>query len=123
MFDTWEYHRMLLDTYPFAPADHGTDEILKARGADGWELMAVSSGIAYFKRRLVTGTVAVPAKPSSTYLDRLETTVEDAKRALGSEYMGATVTVSLVTLIGAIADARTLGSAYQQVKNQAEGKT
>lgn len=51
---TWEHKRELLYDHPFAPADR-TDEMLQTFGLDGWELVSVSRGVAYFKRPLPLG--------------------------------------------------------------------
>ena len=47
MSEHWEYTGLLLSVY----AGDNIDK-LNSMGANGWELVAVDSGIAYMKRRL-----------------------------------------------------------------------
>ena len=61
MSEHWEYTGLLLSTF-------GGDNIekLTSMGKDGWELVAVDSGIAYMKRRLEPAQPAAkPEKPKA----------------------------------------------------------
>jgi hypothetical protein len=48
----WEYNRMLVTSDKWANPldDEFIYEYINEQGEDGWELVAVDSGIAYFKR-------------------------------------------------------------------------